>query len=246
MSEILIEWDVIRMSASQQPQLHSDERILMKMEPPMGLYENDQQIKQWQSAAIYLTSHRVVVVDVDAQSAIGLPLLKIINTSLKPGFGQWSHPKIRLHVNGGGKYYMLSFRNGGLEAFHSKLTLAITEAKQGLTTNTFHTRKAGVDGIVTAVTTKQVNNLAIVDNAFADLKMLQVYIQEVLDVVKHVQTTMTSEESLTAASELQDVGIAGTSNMSNPSTIAAELSQWISTALPKWNNILPIHDIFAL
>jgi len=115
------------LSDISHPQLKPGEAVLHTTgpTPSIGLYYNDTKATEWQSCTCILTSMRVLLINPSTMLTIGLLLRKILQTSEKPGFLNFSHPKIRLHVIDP-KFYMLSFREGGRDEFHQKLRSAMT------------------------------------------------------------------------------------------------------------------------
>eukprot|EP00760_Papus_ankaliazontas_P021087 PhM_4_TR18635/c0_g1_i1/m.54793/K12190/VPS36, EAP45; ESCRT-II complex subunit VPS36 len=250
----------------------------------VGLYDDhDEQVPAWQICTAFLTSHRIVLVDVAAGSALGLCLSKVKSTSFRAGFGMWSRPKIRLHINPTSttrtttEYtYMLSFRNGGCETFQPKVNVAI--AKLGLlkpfqsetttTTTTTTAQRAvrsqsvGVGQVICTAAAKHQTTSDIVKSAFADMTALEACIQDVLQVCRETAAAQKqrniSDANLNACDgQLQDALISlgiedvvvanSTSSSSNFTTaLSRELESWLSRALPKFGNVMTLHDVYAL
>jgi len=252
----LADWSTVEVSSdtSSQPKLRQGEVALITAQANVGLYCNEAKAPLWQSCTATLTSQHVLLCDPLAKSAVGLPLHKILKTSEKQGFGNWSHPKIRLHVSDE-KFYMLSFRAGGLEAFLLKLRPAILEALAG-NARTFVPAAAGISGIQNSVAARQKASIEVVNNAFTDMKSLASCMQALLDVARklsHEAPAASSPEETEMRKAFMVLGVADPITRSGHSTLeefhaglGKELSSWLHGALPTCGGVMSVNDIYAL
>ena len=242
------DWNTIDVLDSGIPKLRPGEVVLVSS-PMIGLYSNDLMVPMWQSCVVSLTPHRIILCDPLARAGIMLPLHKVQRASEKAGFGNWSHPKIRLHMQGDvARFYMVSFRSGGLEAFLAKLRPCIIETPPPCA--------AGIAGVANAVSARQQASMDVVKNAFTDLGSLKQCMQDVLDVARKLQREAGSSspaEELKLRQTFQSLGVvdpvtraAAGSVVDYHSQLGAELTAWLLGVLPTIHGVMTIHDMYAL